>query len=427
MEIINPIFERLMQAIDLNKILALVIVLVAARVLQPLLRRVFAPIYQRINQTDRTRQIISVVGRLLFPLTILALLSFAISISEPVENGTDILQIVQRLVAVWLIFRLLTTLLKMNFKPEPAQFWISKVITPLAWLIGLLSAFGLLDVVLQWGFTIESLGWRVTIGSILVAAIIAAVFISLSRWVSTSLAHNVLPQAGIQPPVTYTIGRVAAYVVVAIGTLFAMSSLGIDLTTLTVVAGGLSVGLAFGLQEIFNNFISGFILIFERSLEPGHVVEVDGHTGRVQKISIRSTTIKTRDNVELIIPNSYFLTQVVTNLTRSEALIRTRVGVGVSYNSDPRQIETILLEVAHQHEHVLANPPPSVQFTNFGDSSLDFSLFIWTEQALQTPNLTSALRYEIWDALAKHNVEIPFPQRDIHIRSNESFAQLFTQ
>jgi potassium efflux system protein len=206
--------------------------------------------------------------------------------------------------------------------------------------------------------------------------------------------------------------------------LVALGSVGINLSTLTVVLGGLSVGLAFGLQEIVNNFVSGFILLFERSVQIGDIVQVDDNTGAIQKIGIRSTTINTRDNVELIIPNSYFLTQIVTNMTRSEDLVRTRIAVGVTYNAKPREVEQALLEAAAQHPDVLSNPPPSVQFRDFGNSSLDFELFVWTNQAFQTPQLTSEVRYHIWDALASRNIEIPFPQRDIHIRSGVPWSSL---
>jgi small-conductance mechanosensitive channel len=221
----------------------------------------------------------------------------------------------------------------------------------------------------------------------------------------------------MEPALANTISIVITYTIITLGVLVALSSIGINLSTLTVVLGGLSVGLAFGLQEIVNNFVSGFILLFERSIEIGDIVEVDQNVGIVQRIGVRSTTIKTRDNVELIIPNSYFLTQVVTNMTRSEDLVRTRVSVGVSYNARPREVEQALLEAAAQHPQVLSDPPPSIQFKDFGDSSLDFELFVWTNQAFQTPKLTSELRYNIWDALAARNIEIPFPQRDIHIRS----------
>jgi small-conductance mechanosensitive channel len=146
-------------------------------------------------------------------------------------------------------------------------------------------------------------------------------------------------------------------------------------------------------------------------------VDVDGHVGEVQRVGVRSTIIRTRDNVDLIIPNSKFLTEVVTNMTYSENLVRIRCSVGVSYNSTPREVEQVLLEVARQHPKILKKPAPSVQFKEFGDSSLNFELLVWTLKAIETPVLTSDLRFGIWDALAARNIEIPFPQRDIHIRS----------
>jgi small-conductance mechanosensitive channel len=227
-----------------------------------------------------------------------------------------------------------------------------------------------------------------------------------------------LQNAGVDSGLVQTISAITSYAIIGIGILVALGSIGLNLTTLTVIAGGASVGLAFGLQEIFNNFISGFILIFERSLEPGQVVEVDDNTGRVETVGIRSTTIRTLDNVELIVPNSRFLTETVTNMTKTEDLVRAQVDVGVSYNSDPHQVREVLLQAARKHPKILAEPAPTVQFRDFGASSLDFSLFVWTDDALHLAPLKSDLRYDIWDALAAHNIEIPFPQRDIHIRSS---------
>lgn len=404
--------------LDPRQFIAIGIILLVGWLMQPLLRRIFKPLAIRVLDGRPAQHwapnVLHQIGQ---PVIWLLLTQLAVEIGGLLGHNVFWLEKASRAFGFLLIYRVIVALVALDLPPDKAQFWRRRVLRPVLIVLITFEVLGLLEAILNWGVAVPGLNLHITVGSVLVAIGILVGFVLAARWLQRMLRGSFFPQAGIEPGIANIIAGSVGYSIITLGVLAGLSSMGINLTTLTVVAGGLSVGLAFGLQEIFNNLISGVIIMFERSLEPGHVIEVDGHTGEVQKISIRSTTIKTRDNVELIIPNSYFLTQVVTNMTRSEDLIRTRIDVGVSYNSNPRQVEQILLAVATGHRDVLQQPPPSVQFRNFGESSLDFTLFLWTEQALQSPMLTSQLRYDIWDALAQHNIEIPFPQRDVHIRS----------
>jgi small-conductance mechanosensitive channel len=374
------------------------------------------------QRTGWKEKLLDIVEATNWPLITLFLLAAAIQIWTSIPDGAvGLLEAAQQVTVVWLIYKVLVVLLRRNLPADKARLWRQKVLLPAGIVLAGLAVTGLLEVILNWGFTLESVSWQITIGSILLAGLIVGGFILLGRWVRHIMVGPFLREAGLDAGLVQTVSAVASYTIIGIGIFIALGSIGLNLTTLTVIAGGASVGLAFGLQEIFNNFISGFILIFERSLEPGQVVEVDDNTGSVTKVGIRSTTIRTLDNVELIVPNSRFLTETVTNLTKTEDLVRARIDVGVSYNSDPHQVREVLLEAAQKHPKILADPAPTVQFSDFGASSLDFSLLVWTNDALQLAPLKSDLRYDIWDALATHNIEIPFPQRDIHIRS--SFMQ----
>ncbi len=385
---------------------------------QPLLRRLFRPMAHRLlTGRPAERWAPNLLRQIGLPLTWLILAKLAVEIGALIGHNVFWLETASRAFSFFLIYRVIVALAALSLPPDKAQFWRRRVLRPTLITLVIFDALGLLERILGWGISPPGINLTITVGSVLVAMAILVGFVMLARWLQHMLKGSFFPQAGIEPGIANIIAGSVGYGIITLGVLAGLGSMGIDLTTLTVVAGGLSVGLALGLQEIFNNLISGVIIMLERSLEPGHVVEVDGHTGEVQKISIRSTIIKTRDNIELIIPNSYFLTQTVTNMTRGDELVRTRIEVGVSYNSNPRQVEQLLLEVAARHRDVLQTPPPSVQFRDFGESSLNFTLFIWTEQALQSPMLTSQLRYDIWDAFARHHVEIPFPQRDIHIRT----------
>jgi potassium efflux system protein len=172
------------------------------------------------------------------------------------------------------------------------------------------------------------------------------------------------------------------------------------------------------------NFISGILLLFEQSLRPGDIVSVGGEMGEVKKLSIRATTVNTFDNIELIVPNQLFLTSTVTSYTRTDRFVRVLIPIGVSYNSDPEAVRETLLAVAQRHGLVQEQPEPVVHFMGFGDSSLDFRLAVWVDDPLLRLNVASDLRFMIWKAFAEHSIEIPFPQRELHLRSGVPWEEL---
>ena len=217
--------------------------------------------------------------------------------------------------------------------------------------------------------------------------------------------------------VNESIGTIIQYVIVLIGGLIIVQNT-IELGSLTVLAGALGVGIGFGLQNIANNFISGLIILFERPIKVGDRIEVGNISGDVVKVAARATTVSTNDNISIIIPNSEFISQKVINWSHSDRNIRFHIPVGVSYNEDPAQIKNILLKVAENHPDVLKTPMPDVLFIEYGDSSLNFDLMVWTSTYINKPIiLKSQLYYLIFEKFKEHKIEIPFPQRDIHIKS----------
>ncbi|MBE0598133.1 MAG: mechanosensitive ion channel family protein [Desulfuromonadales bacterium] len=214
------------------------------------------------------------------------------------------------------------------------------------------------------------------------------------------------------------IGRLVGYLVLALGLMVALQTLGIDMTSLTVLAGALGIGIGFGLQNIVSNFISGLIILVERPIQLGDRVEVSGTQGDVVRIGGRSTTIRTNDNIDLIIPNAEFISNPVVNLSHGDRKVRIRVPFGVSYGSVPREVEKLALEVAAANDYVLKDPPPSVRFIGFGENSLDFELRSWTDDLAHRPGLfRSNLYFALWEKFQEHHIEIPFPQRDLHLRN----------
>ena len=247
---------------------------------------------------------------------------------------------------------------------------------------------------------------------------------AVSGIIQNILRTVVVPRLVVDVGTSNAILTISRYSILALGLVMSFGLLGFDFTTLALIGGGLSIGIGFGLQQIVSNFLSGILLLFEQSLRPGDVIDIDGQLGTVQKLSIRSTTVRTLSNVDVVIPNERFLTEAVKNYTRSRTL-RGTIVVGVSYNSDPTEVRRLLKEIVSNHGRVLKNPEPRVFFRDFGDSSLDFHVLFWVEHFDDWYTTETDLRMMIWRAFEKHKIEIPFPQRDLHIRSMPLLNQPF--
>jgi len=204
-----------------------------------------------------------------------------------------------------------------------------------------------------------------------------------------------------------------------VGIIVALDLLSIDLTALAVVAGSLGIGIGFGLQSFVSNFVSGLVLLLEQPIRIHDRVTVENVEGNVVDIHFRSTTIVTNDNIAIIVPNSQFINQTVTNWSHGDPNIRVHVPVGVAYGSDVELVTRVLEDVAAKTNHVLKNPSPEVRFNEFGDSSLNFELLVWSDDPPGHLKLRSQLNYSINAEFARQGIEIPFPQRVVHIESGD--------
>jgi small-conductance mechanosensitive channel len=259
---------------------------------------------------------------------------------------------------------------------------------------------------------------RLTLWMILYLLIFIALLVYLTGKLKTWIVNRLLARTHIDIGVRQAVGSIFHYVVIAIGFMIILQTAGIDLSALTVLAGALGIGIGFGLQNITNNFVSGLIILFERPIKVGDRIEVGDVSGDVVKISPRATTVITNDNIAIIIPNSEFTSSQVINWSYMNREVRFNFPVGVSYGSDPALVRKTLLEVAADHPGVLKDRNADVLLEEFGDSSLNFILRVWTRDYATTPGvLRSELNYAICRKFKEHGIEIPFPQRDLHIRS----------
>jgi len=261
---------------------------------------------------------------------------------------------------------------------------------------------------------------HITLWSIIILVVLSFLLIYVTAKLKKWIVYKLLEHSKIELGVRIAVGTIVRYVILVIGFIVLLQTVGIDLSALTILAGALGVGIGFGLQNITNNFVSGIIILFERPIKVGDRIEVGDVYGDVVNISMRSTTVVTNDNIAIIVPNSDFISTKVINWSYTDRNVRSNIPLGVSYGSDPEKVKKLLLEVADKNEWVLKNPKPDVLFTEFADSSLNFSLRVWTREYINRPKvLKSDLYFEIFKKFKENKIEIPFPQRDLHIKTTE--------
>ena len=232
------------------------------------------------------------------------------------------------------------------------------------------------------------------------------------------LFHRLLVNSGLDRSLQYAISQIVSNIVLVAGVFLVLDNAGIHLGTLTVFAGAVGVGVGFGLQNIASNFISGLVILAERPITIGDRVEVAGVTGQVQQIRARSTVILTNDNIAMIVPNTKFIDSPVKNWTYGDPRVRFRLPVSVAYGSDLDRVREAMVEVARGNEHVLADPAPSVFLDNFGDSSINLELVVWSDEMSNRPSrFRSDLNFSMAKKFKELGLEFPNPQRDLHFRS----------
>ncbi len=305
--------------------------------------------------------------------------------------------------------------------------------------LGLIASAGLTFVVLVIGVPILALFWgfrwaeiqlavyrfftNITVGSVSISITSIAIGVAMfalgfwltrrfQRWLDGSILERTRVEAGARNSIRTAVG----YLGVAIAAMIGLSVAGFNLSQIALVAGALSVGIGFGLQNIVNNFVSGLILLAERPFKTGDIIEAGGYVGVVTNINVRATEIRLFDRKTLILPNAELINQPVSNWMHRNTLGRVEIRVGVAYGSDARKVHDVLLAIAEGHPDTLSNPEPFVAFDNFGDSSLDFVLYAYLADVTLGLGVRTELRMQILERFAEEGIEIPFPQRDVHLR-----------
>jgi len=343
----------------------------------------------------------------------LTLLPIYLVFATLTEVDTPIFRFFTFLGGVWIVIGLATSLLR-------ERFWAQSV-AAVAYLITGLFGLSLVDDSIQ---LLDEMHFRV--GSLDVSAwkIMAGIIaFTLTLWVGMAIARIAETQIQLIPRLSATlkvlIVKIVRIVLITVAVITAIGSIGIDLSAFAFLGGAIGIGLGFGLQKVVSNFVSGIILLMDNSIKPGDVIEIEGTYGWINNLRARYASVITRDGTEHLIPNEDLITQRVINWSFTDNLVRVRVKIGVSYGSDPHECIKLILEAANSVERILKDPAPRCLLDGFGDSSVDLELRIWiSDPSNGVGGVRSEVLLKIWDIFKANNIEIPFPQRDVHIRSS---------
>lgn len=361
----------------------------------------------------------NIVIALMFPAIWVLTLWISTSVFRSLSLSTDLIRIAASLLQAWVLIRLFST-----FVRDP--FW-SKMFAFVAWCIAALNILRLLNPTIA---LLDSMSMNLGDSQVSLYMVIKGLLaLTLLVWFASLISKIVQSRINSQENLTQSarslISQAVKIVFLFTAVMLAMNTIGIDLTAFAVFSGAIGVGIGFGLQAIFSNLVAGVILLLEESIKVGDFVELEsGVTGEVREINTRATRITTNDNVDILVPNSEFINNRVTNWTMRDNFKRSHFPFGVAYGTDTDLVKKVALEAAETVPHMLTGKgakPPEVWLVAFGESSLDFELIVWLKpESVKRPGTVNAdYNLALEKALRNHGIEIPFPQRDLHIRSGE--------
>jgi small-conductance mechanosensitive channel len=366
-----------------------------------------APWYDRF-----ARPVTQALSPLSLPVIWLTLQWFSVVAAENAGWPIHLIRIVVSLLTAWIIIRLGSTLIR-------NAAW-SRAIAVAAWSIAALNITGLLDptaavldtMALNFGEV------RISILGVVKAIVALSILLWLAGYFSRLLERRLSTMPGVTPAAGVLFGKLFRMVLFTIAVVMAMDSVGIDLTALAVFSGAIGLGIGFGLQKVFANLISGFILLMDRSVKPGDVIAIGETYGWINSLSARYVSVITRDGIEHLIPNEELISQRVENWSFSNRLVRLRLPVGVAYDSDVNEAIAVSIAAASTVERVLSEPKPVCHLTGFGDNAINLELRVWINDPRNgLTNVKSAILLGVWQAFGETGIAFPYPQRDLHIKS----------
>jgi small-conductance mechanosensitive channel len=404
---------RLNSTVVLRQLIALGAALAVALLVDRLLERYRARWLGDEPEQHRVRALIWAVK---YPILALAFGYLALSIYSATGRPTYTLQKLVSFFWFVAVYALVAKAVVILMPPCDARRIIRRVLLPLLALVGLLHVTGLLAVLWSWAaqpvFTLAAS--EVTLANVGLALGIAVAFWLAARGGKAVFLRAILPRTKTDPNLAHSVAAFVQFAIVVVGVWIAVLTLGLELSNLTLLLSALTVGIGFGLQDVIKNVMGGMILLGEGHVRPNEVFKIAGETGFVERIGLRSTTVRTWDGSLVIIPNADLISEKVTELTDMR---RVELRVGVSCEADPRLAERLLLEIASGHPEVVQDPSPSVFFSNLGESTYDFVLYCFVDDRAKIARTQSDLHYAVVETFGEQGLEMPYRQLDVHLRS----------
>ncbi len=372
------------------------------------------------NSESNVRYIaLKTLQRILFPISMVMGVVAGRALLEHEGNPVGLLNLAVPLLMSLASIRIAVYFLRKTFQPGPAvKAWESLIATSV-WIVVALHLLGWLPAVLE---ALDGMAFKLgdnRISILVVGKLVLAVALLwvLALWLARLIESRIGQAAYVNASMKVALIKLSRFVLLVVAFLVALNMVGIDLTALAVFGGAVGVGLGFGLQRIASNFISGFIVLFDRSIRPGDVITIGEKFGWVQELHARYVVVKDRDGVERLIPNETLITNEVINWSYSDRNVRLKIPVSISYDNDPEQALALLMEAATANPRVLADPAPATRLLAFGDNGIELELRVWIQDPeAGLANVRSDINLAIWRAFKAAGIVIPYPQRDLHIR-----------
>jgi small-conductance mechanosensitive channel len=355
----------------------------------------------------------TLIASLVLPIVWLLTLSICLLIGAAIETSYHLMKSAVSLLAAWVIIHMTTGMLRNKA--------LSKFIAIVVWTVAALNILNLINPVTS---VLDSIGLtlgelRLTALTVIEGLFILVTFLWLAIFISQFIEQRIRKSTDITPSVKVLISKLIKITLIIIAVVVAMSSVGIDLTAFAVFSGAVGVGIGLGLQKSIANLFSGLLLLMDKSIKPGDLITVGDTYGVVETLNARYASIKKMDGTEHLIPNENLISQEVINWTHTDKLIRPEIDVGIHYQADVRVAMALCIEAVKEVERVLDSIEPECLLTGFGDNAVDLRLRFWIKDPENgVLNVKSEILLNIWDKFHKHDIEIPYPQRDLHIRSS---------
>jgi small-conductance mechanosensitive channel len=411
----NAVYDWVLTNVFVVANVAQLAIVIATFALARVLERRARPWLERYRNHAQAGRSVQIFTPLVSSVIWLLLLWLAISIATTIDQPHTLTTTAATLVAAWIAIHLASQLVK-----NPV--W-AKLFAWVAWSIAALSILGLLEPLTEVldAAAIQTGQFRISLYTVLQSTIAFAVLLSTALYLVGLIESRIRTSRALSPTVQVLFTKSLKIVLISMAVLIAIRSLGIDLTALAVLGGAIGLGVGFGFQKTVSNLISGVILLIDKSIKPGDVIAVSGTYGWVTTLGGRYVSVVTRDGVEHLIPNETLISERVENWTHTNSRTRLKLDLGVHYSSDLHKVITICEQAAVEIDRVLSDPEPKCLFIAFGDSALQLQLRFWIADAQNgVQNVKSGVLLRIWEKFKDGGIEVPYPQRDVHIRSGAS-------